>query len=84
MKLLTVKNNQTGETKGLDVTATLDLTYFDLVQEHINNNPDDYDNDEIKALMGGWDIGLYTDFKSALHDLDAPLTVGRYTITPIN
>lgn len=84
MKLFTIKNNETGETKGLDLTQTLDLTYFDLIQEAINHNPDDYDNDEIKLLMAGWDIGWYTQFQNELDLLSEPLTAGRYTITPIN
>jgi len=84
MKLFTVKNNETGETKGLDLTATLDLTYFDLIQETINHNPDDFDNDEVKALMGGHDLGWYVQFQNELDQLSDPLTAGRYTITPIN
>jgi hypothetical protein len=83
MKLFTVKNNETGETKGLDLTATLDLTYFDAVQEYINHNPDEFTDDEVKVAMGGWDIGIYTDFQNELDQLDKETVVGRYTVTPL-
>jgi hypothetical protein len=83
MKLYTVTNNQTGVTRGLDLKQTVDLVYFDAIQECINQNPDDYDNDEIKAIMGGWDIGWYTDIQNELDQIAEAVTVGRYTVTPI-
>lgn len=83
MGLYIIKNEETGLTKGYDITTTLNLVYFDLMQEAINTAPDDISNDEVKALMGGWDIGWYVDFQNELDQISEPLTAGRYTITPV-
>lgn len=83
MKLYTVTNNQTGVTKRLDLKQTVDMIYFDAIQDVINENPDAYSNDEIKAIMGGWDIGMYTDIQNDLDQLSEETKVGRYTVTPL-
>jgi hypothetical protein len=82
-KLYIVKNEETGVTKGIDLTQTVDLVYFDAIQETISQNPDDFDNDEVKALMGGWDIGYYTDLQSMVHQMFEVTKIGRYTVTPV-
>lgn len=84
MKLFTVTNNETGEVKGLDLKATLDLTYFDAIEETIKQAPEEFDADEIAELRATHDIGYYVDFQNSLDQLSQPLDIGRFTITPIN
>ncbi len=83
MKLYTVKNNETGETKGLDLEQTLNLTYFDVIKENIKANPDDFSEDDIKDMLETHDIGAWVDMQNELDQLSEAVTVGRFTITPV-
>lgn len=84
MKLFTIKNNETGETKGLDLTQTLDLTYFDLIRLELDSYPNAYPEYEKDLLMTVWTMGFFKKFLMDLGELNEPLTAGRYTITSIN
>jgi hypothetical protein len=82
MQLFTVKNNETGVIKGLSQEPALDLIYFDAIQAYIDY-VGGFTNDEIKAVLGGYDMGYYVEFLNELDQLSEPMTVGRYTVTPI-
>lgn len=84
MNLYTVKNNETGETKGLDLKATVDMIYFDAVAQGIKDYPEEYSEFDHAELMRVADIGLYRDLQEMIEDLGEPHTFGRYTVTPIN
>lgn len=84
MKIFTIKNSETGVVKGYDLEATTDLVYFDAIQDGINENPDAYSNEEIKAIVGGWDMGIYADLQNELDQISEEMIIGRYAVTPLN
>jgi hypothetical protein len=83
MNLYTVKNNETGETRGLDLNATVDTIYFDAVIDNIRRSPGEYTGEDAKDLLTKRDKSFHAELRCELSDLENITTYGRFEVTPL-